>query len=268
MKTLILGAKGMLGTELVEVFPGSVAWDIGDVDIVNKKDVNEKIKKLKPEMVINAAAYTNVDGAESDKEKCFEVNAYAVENLAKICKEVNATIVHFSTDYVFDGRKQGYKEDDKPNPLNVYGASKALSESLLMKNAKKYYLIRTAWLYGKYGKNFVNTITQTAKEKKVLRVVDDQFGSPTYTKDLALKLKEVTALPFGSYHITNSGSVSWFGFAKQIIKLLNIDAKVIPIKSDEINRPAKRPRYSILLNTKLSPLRPWNEALAEYLEVL
>jgi dTDP-4-dehydrorhamnose reductase len=268
MKTLILGAKGMLGADLVKVFPDALAWDINDLDITNTKQVTDKIKKLKPELVINAAAYTDVDGAEDNKKKCFEVNAYAVENLARLCKKLNAILVHFSTDYVFDGEKQGYKEDDKPNPVNVYGDSKALSEKLLMKNAEKYYLIRTAWLYGKSGRNFVNTITQSAKEKKILKVVDDQIGSPTYTKDLALKLKEVTAMPFGIYHITNAGSVSWFEFAKRIIKLLNIDAKVIPIKSEELRRPAKRPNCSILLNTKLIPLRPWNEALAEYLEVL
>jgi len=269
MKILVLGAKGMLGHDLAEVFKEEelTAWDIGELNITDEKQVMEKITALKPDVVINAAAYTAVDDAESNKELCFKVNAYAVGFIAKACKDIDASLVHISTDYVFDGEKKGYNEDDKPSPSGVYGSSKALSEKLLAENTEKYWLVRSSWLFGKHGKNFVDTIARLAKEKDSLDVVDDQLGSPTYTKDLALKIKEVIKKPFGVYHITNDGECTWFRFAKKIIELLGLKTKVNPITTEQLGRKAPRPRFSILISNKISKPRNWEGALKEYLEV-
>lgn len=272
MKILILGYKGMLGHELAEVFKDKhelVLWDRNEVDISNEEDVEEKIKDLKPDVAINAAAYTAVDDAESNEELAYKVNGSAVGFIANACKEINALFVHFSTDYVFDGEnKLGYKEDYRIGKfLNVYGESKALGEKMILDIEPRYYLVRTSWLFGKYGKNFIETMLHLAGENKEIRVVNDQFGSPTYAKDLALKVRELieSGKPYGIYHITNSGSCSWCEFALKIFKLADLKPNIKPIKSDEFPAPAKRPTYSILINTKLSPMRPWEEALKDYL---
>ncbi len=271
MKILILGAKGMLGHDLVEVFSNHeiIGWDIDDLDLTNFSLVGEKITKLKPELIINAAAYTAVDDAETNREIAMEINGEAVGNLAKIAQKLNIPIVHYSTDYVFNGEnREGYKEDERQiAPLNVYGESKALGEKLLQENTDKFYLIRISWLYGKNGKNFVETMLKLAKEKDELGIVNDQTGCPTYTKDVALKTKEIIEdeLPFGIYHSTNSGKATWYEFAKKIFELAKVNIKVKPIPTKAYPTPAKRPKNSILLNTKLKPLRSWEEALAEYL---
>lgn len=274
--TLIIGAKGMLGQDLVKVFSADknydvIAWDLENLDITNKNDVFEKIGKLKPKIIINAAAYTDVDRCEdmAKKDLCMKVNGEAVGYLASCASKLNAILVHYSTDYVFSGKKQeGYKEDEKEiAPINFYGKSKALGEKKLKENTKKFYLIRTSWLYGKGGRNFVDTMLKLSKTKKELKVVNDQHGKPTYTLDLAKKTKELIDknLPYGIYHITNEGETTWFSFAKKIFELAKINVKVIPCTSAEFPRPASRPAYSSLINTKLSPLRPWKEALKEYL---
>lgn len=264
-KTLILGAKGMLGRDLCTVFPDAIKWDYDELDITDKNLVFKKITSLKPSLVINAAAYTNVDGAESDKETAFRVNADAVGYIAEACNKINADLVHFSTDYVFDGKKKGYTEFDFKNPLNVYGASKAKGEELLMQHTKRYYLVRTCWLFGKHGKNFVDTIIRLARERDKLTIVKDQIGSPTFTKDLAEKVKELIGKPYGIYNITNDGVCSWFGFASEIVKLKNLKVKILPMRSSQLKRPARRPKYSILLKTKLPAMRNWKDALHEYL---
>ena len=269
-KIVILGANGMLGTALVKTFKyhDVYAFNKIQVDITNKKTVFDKVSKIKPSIVINSAAYTDVDGCEKNKRHAFNVNGNAVKIIAEVCKKNNASMLHISTDYVFDGKKKAYKENDKINPVNIYGKSKALGEKYLIGTLSNYYLIRTSWLFGKHGKNFVDTILKFAKEKKELKVVNDQFGRPTYTKDLAKKIKEVIEKkPFGIYHITNNGTCTWFQFAKKIIEFAKLNTKIKPMTSKQLDRAAKRPKYSVLLNIKLSPLRHWQLALQDYLGV-
>ena len=270
-KIVIFGANGMLGTALVKIFKyhDVYAFSKAQANITNKRDVFGKIDKIKPFIVINLAAYTNVDGCEKNKRHAFNVNGEAVKVIAEACKKNNATLLHISTDYVFDGKKNGYTENDKTNPINIYGKSKELGEKYLAETLDRYYLIRTSWLFGKYGKNFVNTILRLAKDKKELRIVNDQFGRPTYTKDLSKKIKEIVEAkkPFGIYHITNSGTCTWFQFAEKVIKFAELNSEVKPITSEELNRAAKRPKYSVLLNTKLLPLRHWHSALKECIRV-
>lgn len=240
-----------------------------EIDITSEDQVNEKIGELKPSIVINAAAYTDVDGCEANKELAMKVNGEAVSYLASICKKIGAIFVHYSTDYVFHGHNsEGYKEGDTPrNPLNVYGQSKLLGEELLKKNTEMYYLIRTSWLFGKHGNNFVDTMLKLAEERDELKVVNDQYGKPTYASDLAERTREIIEkrMPCGVYHLTNEGATTWNDFAEEIFKIKNIKVKVEPCASQEFQREAKRPQYSILLNTKLSPSRSWQEALREYL---
>ena len=271
MKILILGYKGMLGHEFVDVFKKGnelVLWDRDQIDISQKEEVIKKVGELKPDIVINAAAYTAVDDAESNKDLAYQVNGYAVGFLATVCKEINALLVHFSTDYVFDGENHlGYKENHPYQPLNMYGKSKALGEKFILDIKPRYYLIRTSWLFGKHGKNFVETMLRLAKEGKDLKIVNDQFGSPTYAKDLAEKVKKLieSHQPSGIYHITNSGACNWYEFALKIFELADLKPNVKPVKSEEFPTPAKRPTYSMLVNTKLSPMRKWEEALRDYL---
>jgi len=273
MKILILGYKGMLGHELVKEFENNyelVLWDREQIDISEKEDVIKKVKNLNPDVVINAAAYTAVDEAESNKDLAYKVNGCAVGFLATVCKEVNALLVHFSTDYVFDGENHnGYKENHSYNPINTYGKSKALGEKMILDISPKYYIIRTAWLFGKNGKNFVETMLRLAKEKKDLKVVNDQFGNPTSAKDLAIAVRELieSQNKSGIYHFTNSGTCSWYEFAMKIFELSNLNPKVKPVASSEFPTPAKRPTYSMLINTKFSPMRKWEEALKEYLKI-
>ena len=272
MKILILGYKGMLGYELVEAFEKDnelVLWDRDQIDITKRDDVIKKVGKLKPDVVINSAAYTAVDKAESEKDVVYKVNGCAVGFLATICKEIDALLIHFSTDYVFDGENHlGYKEDYLVSrPVTLYGRSKALGEKLISDINPRHYLIRTSWLFGKNGKNFIETMIRLAEERKDLRVVNDQFGNPTYAKDLAYKVRELVDenKPSGIYHITNSNHCSWYDFALKIFELAELKPSVKPVRTEEFPTPAKRPTYSMLVNTKLSPMRPWEEALEEYL---
>jgi dTDP-4-dehydrorhamnose reductase len=293
MKIIIIGAMGMLGRELVEVFAdySPIAWDIVNIDITNQKQVLKKISQENPDLVVNAAAYTDVDCSEKETELANKVNGNGVGNLALACRQVGAVLVHISTDYVFDGtKKQGYLENDKPNPINAYGRSKLLGEKLLRENHDKYYLIRTSWMFGKHGeKNFVRKIIRAAKYKETLpplkkliyklagkhnlRVVNDHFGKPTYAKDLAERIKEIVkwSNPYGIYHVTNetpSGGITWFDLAKKAVELIRAKVKVVPCSASEFPQPAKRPKYSILINTKLPKMRDWQEALSEYLRQL
>ncbi len=270
MKILLLGAGGMLGHALINEFAGEdlVVGDLPDYDLSKFKELEIKIRTIKPEVIINAAALTNVDACETDQELCRQINGQAVGKLAALTKGINIILVHFSTDYVFAGNdKNGYSEEAPTNPLNAYGQSKALGEQLLIKNTDKYYLIRTAWLYGPSGKNFVDTIINLAGKSQLVPVVNDQFGSPTYTKDLAASVRRILIdkRPFGLYHQTNSGQCSWYEFAFKIKAIKRFEAVIEPVSSQQFPRPAIRPKYSILLNTKLPALRPWPEALADYL---
>ena len=272
MKILILGYKGMLGYELVEAFfEGNelFLWDREQIDITKRDDVIKKIGKLKPDIVINSAAYTAVDKAESEKDAVYKVNGCAVGFLSTICKEIDALLIHFSTDYVFDGENHlGYKEDHLvTKPITLYGRSKVLGEKLITDINPRHYLIRTSWLFGKNGKNFVETMIGLANEKRDIKVVNDQFGSPTYAKDLAYKVREMVNenKPSGIYHITNSNHCSWYEFALKIFEFAGLKPNVKPVKTEEFPTPAKRPIYSMLVNTKLSPMRSWEEALKDYL---
>lgn len=271
-KIVIFGANGMLGTNLVKTFKyyDIYAFSKSQVNITNRNVVFNKISKIKPSLVINSAAYTNVDGSEKNRKKAFNVNGEAVKIVAEACKKNKAIMIHFSTDSVFDGRKKGgYKENDEVNPINAYGKSKALGEKYLIETLDNYYLIRTSWLFGGHEENFVNNILKLAKENKELKVVNDQFGRPTYIKDLAENIKEIvtTKKLFGIYHITNSGTTTWFKFAKKIIKLAHLNNQVKQMKLKELDGLAKRPKYSVLLNTKLPTLRHWSSALKEYLGI-
>lgn len=274
-KTLILGAKGMLGQALARVFASQnpILWDFGDLDITNEKKVREKLLALKPTLILNATGFTDVDGAETNKELAVKVNGKAVGYLAKIAKELGAILVHYSTDYVFAGeKKEGYKEDDQPNPISAYGYSKFLGEKELAENGEMYYLIRSSWMFGQAGqKNFVQKILAKAEYEKEIRVVNDQFGRPTYANDLAKKTKEIidSFKPCGIYHLTNqtpAGGITWYDLAKKAVELKGLKTKVVPCQAKDFPKPAKRPKHGVLLNTKLEPLRDWQEALQEYLQ--
>lgn len=276
MKILITGSEGMLAKEIAEVFSGEelLLLDKWKLDITDEPAVFKTVKKGRPDAIINCAAYTDVEKAEEERKEAMAVNGLAVGNLARAAAENDAIFVHFSTDYIFDGEKEeGYKEDDAPkNPVNFYGISKLAGEREIInvaqyKESFKHYLIRTSWVFGANGKNFVETITSLSSKKSELRVVDDQIGKPTYALDLARAVKTILEkkYPFGIYHITNEGFVSWYDYARKVVKLKGIK---IPVKSQstaESGARAKRPRYSILLNTKFPPLRSWQKALEEYL---
>lgn len=269
----------MLGRDMETQFHGEdyVAVDREDIDLTDKERVVEYLFSTRPDMVINCSGYTNVDGAEEEEEKANEINGYAVGVLAKACREIDATLVHFSTDYVFDGKKkEGYNEDDSPAPLNAYGRSKLLGENLLIDEMEsltsedategKYFLIRTSWLYGQHGPNFVDTLINSPKN--VFKVVSDQFGKPTYTKDFCEQVKWlITSREYGSgiYHITNEDTTSWFDFAKEIFSVAGKQADVLACGSEEYPVKAKRPKCSVLINNKLPKLRSWKEALKDYI---
>lgn len=270
MKVLITGSSGMLGSDLTEEFSDSNLYHFSkeQLDITKKSHIIKNFKKIKPGIVINSAAYTDVDGSERNRKEALRVNALAIRNIAMMCRKIDAVLVHYSTDYVFDGNnKNGYRENDKKNPINYYGYTKSLGEDYISRILRKYFIIRSSWLFGRKGKNFVESILSKANENEI-KVVNDQFGSPTYTKDLARATKEllVQEYGFGVYHLTNSGYCSWYEFAKEILKNANSKAKVVPISSMQLNRPAKRPKCSILISTKFKNRLPlWSVGLKRYL---
>jgi dTDP-4-dehydrorhamnose reductase len=260
-KIIIFGANGMLGHALQQVFPQAYCFGHRDVDISDEKAVMEILKRERPSILINTAAYTDVDGCEDNRDLAFAVNGYGPGYIADVCSEVGATLVHYSTDYIFDGEKPEYREDDIPNPINIYGESKLLGEALIRNNMEDYRIIRTSWLFGSHGKNFVDTILSLSRQIPFVRVVNDQVGKPTYTFDLACKTPEITLLEPGIYHITNEGHCSWYQFASAFIP------NAIACSTAEFPRKAKRPGNSILKNTKTSPLRSWKEAVTEYVKL-
>jgi len=259
-KIIIFGANGMLGYALQQVFPQAHCFGHRDVDISDENSVMKVVKRERPSVLINAAAYTDVDGCEDNRDHAFAVNGYGPGYIADACSEAGAILVHYSTDYIFDGTKPEYHEDDPPNPLNIYGESKLIGEISIRNNMEDYRIIRTSWLFGSHGKNFVDTILALSQQMPVVRVVNDQFGKPTYTVDLACKTPEIILLEPGIYHITNEGHCSWYEFASAFV------SNAVPCSTAEFPRKAKRPEYSILKNTKTSPLRLWKEAVKEYIE--
>jgi dTDP-4-dehydrorhamnose reductase len=277
MKILILGHKGMLGSDLMLRLRAAhdvTGKDVDDFDISAEADCGRIIAECSPEVVINAAAYTNVDGCETDRDRCFAVNAVGVKNIALACLGRGIRIVHFSTDYIFDGRKAApYNEEDEPAPLNVYGASKLEGERFLQAFSDHWLLIRTAWLYGKNGKNFVKTILEKAAAVKTLDIVDDQIGTPTYSWDLSAAVRLlVEGGHDGLFHLTNRGRCSWYEFACKILQYAGMnDVTVRPIRSAGLARPAVRPAWSVLSSRKFSEatgktMRFWQIALQDYLE--
>ena len=276
MKVLVLGAGGMLGKDLIPILSGKEqvwARDIGDFDITDRKGVQREVEALQPQVLVNAAAYTDVDGCESKKEMAFAVNAEGAKNVALACAAIGGRMIHLSTDYVFDGSSRiPYREEDLPNPLNVYGSSKLQGERYIQAILENHLIVRTEWLYGRHGKNFVDTIVRHAGQQKELRVVDDQRGSPTFTRDLSFALERLIGMEArGILHVTNSGSCTWFEFARQILGEKGYNhVQVIPISSEELARPAKRPASSVMDCRKYekltgSKMTPWKEALKEYL---
>ncbi|NPU84170.1 MAG: dTDP-4-dehydrorhamnose reductase [Syntrophaceae bacterium] len=277
MNILVVGHKGMLGGDLLVRLAMAghevTGMDIDELDITSREACRDAVAETGPDAVVNAAAYTNVDGCESDRDGCFSVNARGVENLALACRERGVRIVHFSTDYIFDGRKgTPYAEDDPGAPLNVYGESKLEGERLLLEATENVLLVRTSWLYGKGGKNFVRTILEKAAITDRLEVVDDQIGCPTYSWDLAGAVNLLLEGGHrGIFHVTNRGSVSWYSFACKIMEMAGkTGVTVSPVPTERFPRPAVRPRYSVLSGRKFleatgKTLRFWQLALVEYL---
>lgn len=283
MKILITGSNGQLGRELVnqlESINQSIKqpkYDVlpatrDDLDISNQTNVDSFIAYNKPDVIINCAAYTKVDACEDNIETAYKINALGARNLAIASEKVNAKLVHISTDYVFNGlSKNPYREDNKIEPNSVYGNSKLMGEKFVEQFSHKYFILRTAWLYGD-GNNFVKTMIRLSKENKEVNVVDDQFGSPTSTVDLAKVIINIMETEhYGVYHATCKGECSWYNFAKKIFELKNIDIKVNPIKSKDFKCKAKRPPYSVLDNFMLrliglNSFRNWEESIEEYLK--
>ena len=276
MKVLVTGAGGMLAEDLApclsqrghEVYPLAES----EMDICDLRRVRSAVSMIKPQLLINCAAYTDVDGAESNRDLALRVNGLGVKNLALACAEAGCPIVHFSTDYIFDGKKRGpYGIHDEPHPLNAYGKSKLEGECYLQQLAARYYLIRTSWLFGLHGKNFVETMLKASEKQHELRAVDYQRGAPTFTQDLSRAVSDLIATGrCGIYHITNQGKTSWYGYAGAIMEKAHRDTRVVPITSGEINRPARRPENSSLdpypLKETIGYLLPaWEDALDRYL---
>ncbi len=275
MKLLITGAKGQLGDELIRSLDGKheiVGIDIDELDITDGKAVEKFVKNEKPDIVINPAAYTNVDNAEANANAAYKVNAVGAQNMASACLETGAKLVHFSTDFIFDGEKNGeYDEFDIPNPISVYGRSKLAGEVLVREILPMHFIIRTAWLYGVKGSNFVRTMLKLSETHDEVKVVNDQFGNPTYAKDLALTVERLIGTnAFGTYHCTNRGIVSRYDFVKRIFELAGKRTQVIPVTTEELGRPARRPKNSALRNMMLEltigdKMRNWDEALVDFM---
>ncbi|HFL3608258.1 TPA: dTDP-4-dehydrorhamnose reductase [Clostridioides difficile] len=283
MKILITGSNGQLGKELINQLKAInqsisqakytiFATTRNDFDISNNNNVDNFILHNKPDVVVNCAAYTKVDACEDNIEIAYKINALGARNLAIASEKVNAKLIHISTDYVFNGfSKYPYREDNKTEPNSVYGKSKLMGEKFVEQFSHKYFILRTAWLYGN-GNNFVKTMIKLSLENKEVNVVDDQFGTPTSTVDLAkIIIRIMETEYYGVYHATCEGECSWYDFAKKIFELKNIDIKVNPIKSNELKCKAQRPLYSVLDNFMLKLIglnffRKWEESVEEYLE--
>lgn len=277
MKILITGANGMLAKSVkARLKEGNelICTDVADLDITDEKAVIKFVEKNKPEYIVNCAAFTAVDKAEEVYDLAEKINANGPGNLAKAAKTVDATLVHISTDYVFDGDldvTKSYVETDAVGPVTVYGKTKLHGEEQVKANTDKYYIFRTAWLYGD-GNNFVRTMLKLGNEKDEISVVADQHGSPTYAEDLANIIAEAIEkkIPYGLYHSTNQGFTTWYDFTKKIFELADIKCNVKPVTSEEFIRPAKRPKNSKLNKQKLLDqgvtVPEWEDGLKRYLE--
>jgi len=276
-RILVIGANGMLGHDLMDVLSEGrevIGADIGEIDIRDGERALNFILDLRPKAVVNAAARTDVDGCESDVEDAFAVNARGASNIAKACASAGARMVQVSTDYVFDGRSaRPYREDDRCNPQSIYGKSKRAGEEEVRDNLRDYLIVRTSWLFGSHGKNFVDTILRAASRKNSLDVVGDQRGSPTYSRDLAVAISRLLDTGYsGVVHAANSGSCSWYEYALAVLDMAGVsNVTVTRITSDRLSRPAPRPAFSALdcgLYERLtsSGMRPWREAVGDYIQ--
>ena len=283
MKIALIGSDGQLGTDVIRYFKDKGAditgLTISDIDVCDRNICNDVLFELKPNLIINTAAFHQVDVCEDEVAKAFEVNVGGLKNLAEIALSIDAALMHFSTDFVFGGYESStpFTEDDCPAPVSVYGISKLAGEYLLRYMMKKYYLLRVCGLYGHAGSlgkgyNFVELMIRLANEGKDIKVVDDQVLTPTSTKDIAAKLYElIQTEKYGLYHMTNSGSCSWYEFACEIFKQAGLAPNISPTTSDTFASKAKRPAYSVLDNKNLrasglADLRPWKESLADYIK--
>jgi len=277
MKILLTGANGQLGREIaiqLKNKEGTVLFpvDIDELDITDVRAVNRMIGDIEPDTVINCAAYTNVEKCEEDERTAAAVNSQGAGILAKAAFNAGASIIHLSTDYIFDGKKQNpYTEEDEPNPINIYGLTKLEGEKAVKAENPRHFIVRTAWLYGD-GNNFVRTMLGCSKERDTIKVVDDQMGTPTSTAELARAvIRLMDTKEYGIYHATCEGSCTWYEFALKIFEIAGIPVKVNPCSSSEIIQKAKRPGYSVLENRNLRErlgyrFCSWQDALKEYLK--
>ena len=273
----------MLGADLQqaldpqhELILTDITGDVSPLDVTDTEAVSDILSATGPDTVIHAGAFTNVDGCETDPDTAYRVNSFGTWNLAAACAQAGSALVYISTDFVFDGEKgEPYREFDPTNPLSCYGASKLAGEWYVRNLCPNHFIVRTAWLYGVNGKSFPRTMINAAKAGEPLSVVADQIGSPTFTRDLAGKIRDIIAGPLhGTYHVTNKGSCSWYEFAKTTLALAGMnDVEIKPIKSEEWPTPTKRPKYSVLrhwaLETQgMDDMRPWEDALADFVSRL
>jgi len=278
MKVLVTGVKGQLGYDVVKELEKrghtAIGVDIEEMDITHGESVKKVITQAAPDGVVHCAAYTAVDAAEDNEELCRRVNGMGTGNIARVCRELGCKLLYISTDYVFNGQgTRPWKPDDSREPLNVYGQTKYEGE-LAVEALEKYFIVRTAWVFGLNGKNFIKTMLNLGKTRDSITVVDDQIGSPTYTYDLARLLVDLAETDkYGCYHATNEGFCSWYEFACAIFKEAGIGVKVSPVSSGMYPAKAKRPMNSRLDQSKLkemgfAPMPPWQDALRRYLAAL
>lgn len=276
MKVLVTGVNGQLGYDVVKELEKrghqAVGVDRKEMDLTSTQQIKECIENVNPEAIIHCAAYTAVDKAEEEEELCRRVNAIATKEIVECAKKLDVPMIYISTDYVFDGTKDGeYTEQDTPNPINVYGKTKYEGEVYVQELLEKYYIVRISWVFGENGNNFIDTMLKLAKDRDEINVINDQVGSPTYTKDLApLLVDMIETDKYGVYHATNEGYCTWYEFAKEIFKIANIDIKVNPITTKEYPTKAIRPMNSKMSKEKLyyinlKILENWKSAVQKYL---
>ena len=279
MKVLVTGVRGQLGYDVVNELEKrgieAIGVDIQEMDITSAESVNTVIGEAAPDAVIHCAAYTAVDAAEDNAELCRKVNAEGTQNIANMCKTLDIPMIYISTDYVFDGQgERPWEPDDERNPLNVYGQTKYEGELAVQNTLEKYFIVRIAWVFGVNGKNFVKTMLNLGKTRDHLTVVNDQFGSPTYTYDLAKLLVDMVLTDkYGFYHATNEGICTWYEFACEIFRQAGLDVKVDPVSADQYPAKAKRPSNSRMSKEKLTEngfekLPAWQDALQRYLPLI
>ena len=279
MKVLVTGVKGQLGFDVVRELEKrnmeAVGVDIEEMDITDAQSVDRVIREAAPDAVIHCAAYTAVDAAEDNEELCRKVNAEGPQNIANVCKALDIKMIYISTDYVFDGQgERPWEPEDERHPLSVYGQTKYEGELAVQNTLEKYFIVRIAWVFGVNGKNFVKTMLRLAETHNKLTVVNDQYGSPTYTYDLARLLVDMVLTDkYGIYHATNEGICTWYEFACEIFRLAGIEMEVAPVSSDEYPAKAKRPENSRMSKDKLEAngferLPAWQDALKRYLEII